>query len=384
MKALSVIPVQRDIVCFSHLRWNFVFQRPQHLMTRFARSTRVYYIEEVIRDAAVDACLEIKKIAPNLQVVTPHVQRDWGFMEANQWLSVCLERLFGEQGVDGFVGWYYTPMALYYSKHLRPAITVYDCMDELSAFKFAPSEMKEKEGELLQTAQVVFTGGRSLYEVKRDLHPNVHLCLSSVDKEHFAKARTLRPDLTAEVPISRPRFGFSGVLDERLDIPLVAALADARPEWNFVFIGPVAKISEQSLPKAKNIHYLGMKDYGQLPDYISHWDIAILPFALNEATRFISPTKTPEYLAAGKPVISTPICDIIHTYGETGLIHIAHDAASFIASAEKILREGPGDRWLSRVDEYLSQISWDHTWAIMTSIINREQARQYRSIAIKG
>ena len=219
------------------------------------------------------------------------------------------------QEVERPILWFYTPMALQYADAITPAATVYDCMDELSAFKDAPAELHRLEAELLQQADVVFTGGISLDEAKRARHPNVHAFPSAVDAEHFGKARGRLPDPADQEPIGRPRLGFCGVIDERLDCELVASLARLRPDWQLIFVGPVVKIDPASLPRAANVHYLGGKTYDQLPGYMANWDIALMPFARNEATRFISPTKTPEYLAAGKPVVSTPITDVVRRWG---------------------------------------------------------------------
>lgn len=368
--------VNTDLICFSHLRWDFVFQRPQHLMMRFKQHMRVFFIEESIDDATADAFLEIKHPADNLWVVVPHIPQQLEPVAAYACQQALLEQFFTEQQILHYVCWYYTPMSLYISEHLDPLLIVYDCMDELSAFKNAPAALTEKENVLLQCADIVFTGGHSLYEAKRHQHPNIHYFPSSVDKAHFAKARIDLPEPEDQQQIPHPRFGFFGVLDERLDITLLQALAAAQPAWHFVLIGPVVKIDPASLPQAPNIHYLGMKSYDALPAYISSWEIAVLLFALNESTRFISPTKTPEYLAAGKPVISTPIHDVIYTYGDKGLIHITDQVTEFIDIASQLLQQPPGAQWQAAVDDYLTQTSWDQTWENMAKLIQKAFARK--------
>jgi len=237
--------------------------------------------------------------------------------------------------IKKYILWFYSPMALEYTEHLSPSLTVYDCMDELSAFKCPPAGIKEMEVCLLKRADIVFTGGHSLYKAKKHLHHNIHPFPSSIDKSHFQVARIFKEDPEDQASIPHPRFGFYGVIDERFDIPLVDELASLRPDWHFVFIGPVIKIDPNNLPVKDNIHYLGSKIYKQLPSYLSGWDVAILPFALNESTKYISPTKTPEYLAGGKPVISTSITDVVTPYGKQGLVHIADTANEFIEAAEK-------------------------------------------------
>jgi UDP-galactopyranose mutase len=259
-------------------------------------------------------------------------------------------------------------MALPFSRDVEASAIIYDCMDELSAFAGAPPRMVELERELFGIADLVFTGGRSLYEAKRTQHRAVYCFASSVDVPHFAGARRSQSDVPDMADIPHPRLGFYGVLDERMDLELLDGLAAARPEWHIVLLGPVAKIEEQSLPRRPNLHYPGPRSYDDLPAYLAGWDVALLPFARNESTRFISPTKTPEYLAAGKPVVSTSIPDVVHPYGEMGLVQIADTVEDTVIAIETALAESPNaDR--QRVDELLSSMSWDNTWAAMNDLV---------------
>jgi glycosyltransferase involved in cell wall biosynthesis len=345
---------EATVVCFSHLRWDFVYQRPQHLLSRAARSRRVFFIEEPLHDVRYPG-LTTRRDASGVTVVTPHLPPGAGSSDLRILLDCLLSR------IDAFIAWYYTPMALEFSAHLRPVATVYDCMDELSAFQGAPAGMRELEGALLSRADLVLTGGRSLYEAKRLLHPNVHECPSSVDVPHFARARGRLPEPTDQGRVPQPRIGFFGVLDERLDRDLLDAVAARSPGWHFVMVGPVAKINPKDLPSRPNIHYLGPKSYDDLPGYIAGWDVAMLPFARNEATRFISPTKTPEYLAAGRPVVSTSIPDVVRPYGDEGLARIADTPDLFLAAIRDALSD-PAGRWLPQADAFLANMSWDATW----------------------
>lgn len=271
--------------------------------------------------------------------------------------------------VGDYVLWYYTPMALQFTRHLRPRAVVYDCMDELSAFRGASPLLRGLESELMSRADLVFTGGQSLYEAKRGLHSRVYAFPSSIDAAHFRAARDVSEEPADQAGLPHPRLGFFGVIDERLDIALLDEVARLRPDWQLVMIGPVVKIDPATLPQHANIHYLGMKSYEELPAYLSGWDVALLPFARNESTRFISPTKTPEYLAAGKPVVSTSIRDVVRPYGQEGYVHIADTPAEFVAACEAALREDAAER-LGRVDAFLSQTSWDGTWANMCALID--------------
>ena len=361
------------LLCFSHLRWDFVFQRPQHLMGRFARTAPVIVWEEPIdADEGEEASLFIRPAAnmPGVTIVTPRLPRGGSDVDRTATLKTLLDGYLA--GVTGkLVTWYYTPMMLPFSRHLDPACTVYDAMDELANFKFAPADLLELERELLDRADVVFTGGYSLYESKKQRHGNVHPFPSSVDREHFAIARGAVADPADQSAIGHPRLGFYGVIDERIDLDLIAAVADSRPNWQLVMVGPLAKIGEDDLPRRSNIHYLGSKSYDELPAYLAHWDVALMPFAINAATRFISPTKTPEYLAAGKPVVSTPIRDVKRTYERIAGVRIAGTVEQFIAGCEAqlALAEG-GDRWLAEVDGLLSTMSWDITQARMAALID--------------
>jgi UDP-galactopyranose mutase len=228
--------------------------------------------------------------------------------------------------------------------------------------------MRISEANLLARADLVFTGGQSLYEAKRGQHPRVFAFPSSVDAAHFARARREIEDPADQAAIPHPRLGFFGVIDERMDLDLLAAVADARPDWHLAIIGPVVKVDPALLPKRANIHYLGKKDYQELPAYLAGWDVALLPFAINESTRFISPTKTPEYLAAGKPVVSTPIRDVVRPYGMRGLVHIAATADDFVQAIAQALAED-GDARMQRADAFLAQESWDRTWERMRRLI---------------
>jgi UDP-galactopyranose mutase len=364
------------LICFSHLRWNFVFQRPQHLMSRFARSRRVIFWEEP--ESAAPECepaLGVRTCAETgVRVVTPSLPEGQNEAEREACLKALLDAfLAGEEGP--FVRWYYTPMMLPFSRHIASACTVYDCMDELANFRFAPPQLLSLERELLALADIVFTGGYSLYEAKKDRHPNIHPFPSSVDRAHFARARTTDAAPADQAALATPRFGFYGVVDERMDLGLVAALADAHPEWSIVIVGPMVKIDPADLPRRANIHYLGGKKYDELPAYLGGWDVALMPFAINESTRFISPTKTPEYLAGGRPVVSTPITDVVRHYGDLEGVFIADGEQAFIAACEEALALARGgDEWLRQVDLKLANLSWDITYARMAGLVHEAAA----------
>ena len=361
------------VLCFSHLRWNFVFQRPQHLMVRFVRTRRVFFIEEPMFDGDSAPRLELRTCPDSgVHVAIPHLPAQRSRFANEEMLRDLLDRMREQHDIVQPLLWYYTPAMLPFSRHVDHAAIVYDCMDELVNFLSASPQLPLLERELMREADVVFTGGHSLYEAKRALHDNIHPFASSVDQEHFAPARKrLTPEPADQASIPHPRFGYFGVLDERIDFPLIAALADARPEWQIVMVGPVAKIGADDLPLRPNIRYLGAKAYKDLPAYLSGWDVALMPFALNEATRFISPTKTPEYLAGGKPVVSTPVPDVVRQYGNVRCVRIARSLEQFVQECEAALAiRSCGDGWLGEADAVIKKLSWDSTFNRMCALID--------------
>jgi UDP-galactopyranose mutase len=359
------------LLCFSHLRWDFVFQRPQQLMSRFADEMTVIFWEEPVEIGEKETPMLRVRAAehyPSVRIVVPHLPA--GLDQDSQ--TAALKRLLDaySSGLSRpIIAWYYTPMMLPFSRELDASVVVFDAMDELSKFKFAPQNLLDLEQELIDRADLVFTGGSSLYEAKKDRHDSVHLFPSSVDRTHFAKARARQFDPADQEELCRPRLGFYGVLDERFDIELLDAIARMRPDWSLVMVGPVVKISEDELPKRPNIHYLGGKKYEQLPAYLSGWDVALMPFAMNESTQFISPTKTPEYLAGGKPVVSTPVRDVVRHYGQLEGVGIASNADEFVAECERMLALPRDGEWLAEADLLLSATSWSTTQARMSALI---------------
>ena len=359
------------LLCFSHLRWDFVFQRPQNLMSRYADEMTVVFWEEPIEIGEKDTAMLRVRAAedhPNVRIVVPHIPA--GLDEEQR--DAALKRLLDAYSAGlsrPLVAWYYTPMMLTFSRDLDATVVVFDAMDELSKFKFAPVKLLDLEQELIDRADLVFTGGSSLYEAKKDRHDSVHLFPSSVDRVHFAKARARQFEPADQEDLNRPRLGFYGVIDERFDIELLDTIAKMRPDWSFVMVGPVVKISEEDLPRRPNIHYLGGKKYEQLPAYLSGWDVALMPFAMNESTQFISPTKTPEYLAGGKPVVSTPVRDVVRHYGHLQGVEIASTPEEFVAACERMLNLDRDGDWLAEADLLLSATSWSTTQARMSGLI---------------
>jgi UDP-galactopyranose mutase len=354
------------LICFSHLRWDFAFQRPNHLMSRAARDRRVFFVEEPIHEA-VPAPFLRTRARGGVTVVVPVLPHDLAEGRQTRVLAGLMDRLVASEGIERPVVWFYTPMMLPWAGHLSAAVTVYDSMDYLAGFRDAPHGLLALEDELIARTDLLFSGGVSLHSRMADRHPDAHCFPSSVDVAHFDSARTAGDEPADLIGAGRPRLGYVGVIDERIDLPLIAGVAAARPDIQIVLIGPVVKIDPADVPVGPNIVSLGLKPYADLPAYLGALDIGWMPFAHNEATRFISPTKTPEYLAAGLPVISTAINDVVEPYGREGLVTIADTVAETTGAITELLAgRGPSR---ARVDAYLSRGSWDRTWAAMDALI---------------
>ncbi|MFN4141833.1 glycosyltransferase family 1 protein [Aestuariivirga sp.] len=368
-KTTGTLPESSLLLCLSHLRWNFVFQRPQHLLTRASRNRKVLYFEEPVFEAVSKPFMRATEPSANIRVLTPVLPDGTPAASAIDMQRMLVDRALASVQYDHLVLWYYTPMALPFTDHVDCDVCVYDCMDELSAFRNAPRELVQMERLLMQRADVVFTGGQSIYEAKRRLHKSIHPFPSSIDVAHFHKARKPLKDPADQAAIPHPRVGFAGVIDERLDVKLLEQAAAKMPDVHFIMLGPVVKIDPADLPRLPNIHWLGGKSYADLPAYMANWDMGWMPFALNEATRYISPTKTPEFLAAGLPVVSTAIVDVVRSYGAHGLVQIADED-----DVEEKIREAlgnPKDLLRNSVDAYLATMSWDQTWNAMAGHIAR-------------
>ncbi len=368
-RTMGTAPGTSVLLCLSHLRWNFVFQRPQHLLSRAARTHSVIYFEEPLFENVKQPFLRAEEPQQNLRILTPVLPEGSTAAQATAMQRALLDNALASVQYDNLILWYYTPMALAFSDHVEADVCIYDCMDELSGFRGAPRELVQMERLVLNRADVVFTGGQSIYEAKRRLHKSIHAFPSSIDVAHFHKARKPGKDPDSQAHIPHPRVGFAGVIDERLDVALLDQAATRMPDVQFVMVGPVVKIDPADLPRRSNIHWLGPRSYAELPAFMAHWDVGWMPFALNEATRYISPTKTPEFLAAGLPVVSTAIVDVVRTYGAQGLVQIA-DADDI----EEKIREAignPKDLLRNSVDAYLATMSWDQTWRGMLAHVAR-------------
>ncbi len=364
------------IVVFSHLRWGFVWQRPQQFLSRFAKKHKILFVEEPFFDLAEGAepRLDFHKVMPNVTVICPHLSQGW----SKHPKLPSLLRQFAQEGIDALndageferpLLWYYSPMDSAWSLgHFPNSGVIYDCMDELSQFTGAPKSLVENESRLMDFADVVFTGGYELGEKKRKQHPNVHTFGCGVDFAHFSQAAdpgtAVPPDIDF---MSRPIVGWMGVVDERVDYALIAEMAKLRPAWSFAMVGPVVKMDPKLLPHAPNLFWLGGRDYQQLPNYCRAFDVNMMAFAMNAATQFINPTKGLEYMATGKPIVSAPVRDVVRQWSD--IVRIAGTSEEFVLAAEEALKAGAADARVLRGIELAKQSSWESTVAAMQKLI---------------
>jgi glycosyltransferase involved in cell wall biosynthesis len=370
----------QDLVCVSHLRWDFVWQRPQHLLSRLAQTYRLFFVEEPIAVAA-DEPLRLDQYqwqgkhhetVSVLRLMQPTQQPRWighGDSLTEQTYHHLLKQELNQQGVERPLLWLYTPMAHGFIDALEPELLVYDVMDQLSAFKGAPAELAEYDHAILRRANVVFAGGTSLYRDKAPHNVHTYLFPSGVEIDHFAGHEGVQlPDELRALPT--PIIGYFGVIDERMDLELLAAMAKEHPEWSILMIGPIVKIDAKELPQAPNLHYLGMRAYAELPSYLAHFDVALIPFAMNDATRYLSPTKTLEYMAAHKPIVSTPIPDVVELYGN--VVRVGATPAEFIAHVEQALTDKNAQHRLIQERNLLQQHTWDAIAQKMAAIVEEQ------------
>ncbi len=360
------------ILVHCHLRWDGVWQRPQQLMSRMARRRKIGFLEEpIFLQNGEQPYLHVRE-SQGVTIAQPHVppQDEWlpQVSESNQRIIRELVQPFiREHGFTNGIRWHYAPMAIYLQELQQPAAVVYDCMDELSAFRGAPPALVQCERQLMSQADLMFTGGLSMYLNKREHHGNCHRFDSGVDLEHFAQATepmTPVPDDARDSP--RPILGYYGVIDERMDYDAIRALSAAFPEGTVKLVGPVTKVDPAELPQAPNIVYVGQRSYADLPRYLKAFDVALVPFADSSATRFLSPTKTLEYFAGRKPVVSSPINDIVENYADT--VWIARNPEEYVASVREALSGNNGER-LERGIGYAREKTWDAIVQQMESLL---------------
>lgn len=385
------------ILCLSHLAWDFVWQRPQHLLSRLARHYPVLYVNEPQLTAQSRPYLKRVAETSGVKAWQPYFPDRRETLE--NWRSVytsLVQELLLDQGwlrrsrtglaaTRPLIVWFYSPTPFYVLDHLPADFVVYDVMDELANFKNAAADLPAREAKLLAQADLVFTGGRSLYQARQGRHPHLHLFTSGVEPDHFARALSPTTPMAAEIAdLPRPILGYYGVIDERIDLNLLDTLAAEHPQWSIVMVGPVAKIETKDLPRRPNLHYPGQQPYEKLPNFLKGFDVCLMPFQINTATRYISPTKTLEYMAAHKPIVSTPVPDVVANWAD--VVSIAANPTEFAAAVEAALAETPAQRGMriTREEVHLARSNWDAIAAAMHRLIQAGLARRLRSHSRHG
>ncbi|HYG36929.1 MAG TPA: glycosyltransferase [Clostridia bacterium] len=371
------------VIVHCHLCWDWVWQRPQQFISRLSQRHKVLFVETIAPDPELAAPMaRYRKMEkhPNITRLTLQFPA-WRWMDG-EYVDSERRRLVQEFVTGPMAGhfdhpvqWFYDPMAVpAFAGHMGEILTVYDCMDELSKFKGAPEELVDRELQLLERADLVFTGGRKLFEAKSQFHDNCHFYGCGVDGEHFGKARlaqTAVPDDLARLP--KPVLGFFGVIDERMDYDLVARLADANSDWSVAIVGPVTKVDPHSLPQRANLHWMGQRSYDELPAICKGFDVCMMPFALNEATEYINPTKALEYMATGREIVSTAVPDVVRNFGS--VVKIAKDPEEFVLLCQRAIEE-PDTAAIGRGLKMADENSWD-------SIVNQLENHMAETLKTK-
>ena len=374
------------ILVHSHLRWDWVWQRPQQFLSRFAKRHPILFVEEAMPVADLDkprAMLRDVASVPNLTVLRtefpPSVLADREAVDAEQ-KRLVLATLAGPLSAtfERPVQWFYDPMAaIAFAGQMNECAIVYDCMDQLSQFRGAPPELIRRERELLSLADVVFAGGPKIWKAKREHNANCHSYGCGVDVRHFGKARAEETEIPADLAsLPGPRLGYFGVVDERMDYELVSALALAHPEWSVIIIGPACKVDPAGFPQHPNLHFLGARGYDQLPAYVKGLDVCLMPFAMNEATEFINPTKALEYMATARPIVSSAVEDVVLQFSD--VVSIAGSHTEFIAMCEQAIRE-PDPAQIARGVQLAKRNSWEAIVARMEGHIADVLLKRKRS-----
>lgn len=362
----TINPPDFPLIVHSHLNWDWVWQRPQQLLSRFSERHRVLFVEEPrLEPALPSSTIRVREVAdfPNILILQMSFpasragEPDWLDGERRRLLQSFLAAPIGAKFVKP-VQWFYDPKAVTaFAGQMDERAIVYDCMDQLSQFRYAAADLAKRERELLTLSDVVFAGGPRIWEEKSKYNANCFCFGCGVDVEHFAASMSPSIERPADVrALPGPVFGYFGVVDERLDYDLIAALADANPEGSVVLVGPFAKIDQKDLPRRENLHWLGGRDYSQLPNYAAAFDVCLMPFALNEATEFINPTKALEYFATGTPVVSTPVHDVVRQFRE--IVRIAPTQRDFIEACAEATTQS-NDAAIRRGLELARQNTWE-------------------------
>ncbi|MBI2513558.1 MAG: glycosyltransferase [Opitutae bacterium] len=368
------------IVAFCHLPWDGVWQRPQQLLSRLAARHPVLFVECYCAD--VEQATLRSHGAPGhpnvtvLQMLLPQARwADGDFIDAERRRLLQTFRRGDLGKFNDPVLWFNDPMAVIaFAGHCGERAIVYDCMDELAQFAGAPPQLRDRERELLLKADVVFCGGRKMRDKRKPYNAHCYFYGTGVDSEHFGQARSesLAVD-PAVAALPGKVLGYFGVIDERIDYELLARLADALSRCSIALVGPTAKVDAAALPQRKNLHWLGRRDYADLPAITKGFSVCLMPFARNAATEFINPTKALEYMATGRPIVATAIDEVRTNFGN--VCRIARSVGEFIAFCSDEL-ERPSRLRVRRGLQLAAQNTWEAITAEMDALLVAACARR--------
>jgi glycosyltransferase involved in cell wall biosynthesis len=374
----------QDIICFAH-DWGGDPTSKTHIMRLLAKKSRVLWVNSIAMrrpvasksDArrlitklrrAFAGCVEVE---PNIFVVNPLVLPLPGSALAQRLNGVLLERslrrTLSKLSFARPILWTFLPTMNRLVGRLGERLLVYHCVDKYSEFSGVPRDaIVAMERDLVKRADLVFTSAARLLEECRPLNPHTHFITHGVDTAHFGRAldpQTPVPDDLAG--IRKPVAGFFGLIADWVDLPLIRSLARERPDWSFVLIGKAAT-DLAPLQGLSNVHWLGQKPYTELPGYCRGFDVALIPFVQNELTLRVNPLKLREYLAAGLPVVSTPLPEISRY---DGLVRLATRREEFIGGIEAALAERSPEL-AGRRFEAMRGESWEARVADMARLID--------------
>lgn len=357
-----------DLLVFSHLRWDFVFERSQHLHSRFAKYRRVFFVEEPVLGSVEIPRFHLRETPEGVQIAVPHLPKSLKSEDIEPVLRDLVDELIFEEDLSRFVLWYDSPRALPFTRHLEAQHVIFDLQGKVDS--------SAETLELLRKADLALTGSSVQYEALKSTFPNLEFVPSSVDHDHFSQGRQSLVEPTDQVNLSHPRIGFYGVIDDRLNFELIEELAIKRPDWQFVLVGPVMEGDPEKLFHSKNVHVLGKKDYHELPLYLSGWDCAILPFRQSERTAYLSPTMALEFLSAGKPVVATPLPEIRTFLGDLGLVWTAETTEEFLRCIEDALASRETREWSEEFEGLVTGKTWEETFLAIASLEKDLKASQ--------
>ncbi len=357
------------IVCFSDISWNVKFQRPHQLFSQAKRINIIIFIEKPLLQRSGKPNHFISRVSDNILILTPVITDEDPESTIHETVEQLLTEKLKSHNTTEYICWYYSPKAINYSQKLTPKLIIFDCMDECCGYEGADTEVNESEKKLLEVTDLVFTGGRSLCNAKKLLHKNVHLFPDSIDYERFnGNTKQAKKNI-----IKKPaaKIGYFGVIDERLDLNLLDKIAANKPKWKFEIAGPIVENMHGKLPERKNITFTGDIRDEEIPSIIGEWDAAILPYSKNNSTENTAPSRLLVYFAANKNIVSTSINDIVHYFGENGMVRIADEPDDFVKALEAAIKYKPEAEWQKKVDSIIRKTTWEKTWNGMSKKINK-------------